>query len=152
MKNKDPSNNKTIVLSNNSRIKKPPLLLCNNPYNNIHQKMFKNNTLNHVYTMNNFKQHLDYNSHNINKDRKRKPIRNDLFKKWIQDIDKDYDKKFGKNHLFIDNFDLYPEKPRLSPIIEKRKVKISVELNNLDDLIKLTEMYPMAIDVPERCA
>ena len=140
--NKDPSNNKIkFVLPKKSKIKKPPLLLCNNPHNNIHQKLFRNNTLNHIYTMNRFKQHLDYNSYNINKDRKRKPFRNDLFKKWVQDIDKDYDRKFGKNHLFIDDFDfdLYPEKPRLPPIIEKRKVNINVELNNLDDLIKLTE-------------
>lgn len=148
--NKDPSNNKIkLVIPKKSKIKKPPLLLCNNPHNNIHQKMFRNNTLNHIYTMNRFKQHLDYNSYNINKDRKRKPMRNDLFKKWVQDIDKDYDRNFGKNHLFIDDFDfnLYPEKPRLPPIIEKRKVNINVELNNLDDLIKLTDKYPMAVDV-----
>ena len=51
---KDLSNNKNIklVLPKNSGIKKHPLLLCNNPHNNIQRKMFRNNTFNHIYNMN----------------------------------------------------------------------------------------------------
>ena len=48
--------------------------------------------------------------------RKRKPIRRDLFKQWVRQIDVDYQKKFGKDDFYIDHykkFELYPDKPRL---------------------------------------
>ena len=80
---------------------------------------------------------------------KKKPIRSDLFKKWIRDIDIDYGKKFGKDDFYIDNyknFELYPDKPNLPPIIEKKKITIQVEINNLNDLIALTEKYPIKFD------
>ena len=150
---KDISNNKTIknILPKNSGIKKPPLLLCNNPYNNIHKKLFRNNTYNHIYNMNRLRLSLDNNRYLKEPLRKRKkPIRRDLFKKWINDIDMDYRKKFGKDDFYIDNyknFELYPDKPNLPPIIEKKKISIQVEINNLNDLIELTEKYPIKYDV-----
>ena len=150
---KDISNNKTIknILPKNSGIKKPPLLLCNNPYNNIHKKLFRNNTYNHIYNMNRLRLSLDnykYSSNSIPK--RRKPIRRDLFKKWVRDIDMDYQKKFGKDNFYIDDenqTEVYLDKPNLPPIIEKKKISIQVEINNLNDLIELTEKYPIKYDV-----
>jgi len=148
MKIKDLSNNNNLrlILPNNSGIDKQPLLLCNTPHNNIKQKMFKNNTFNQIYNMNRLKVCLDnYTYQEGLETPERKPIKG-TFKKWVKDIDMDYQKKFGKDDFYIDNyrkFELYPEKSKLPPIIEKKKIIIKVEINNLDDLIALTENYPL---------
>ena len=101
--------------------------------------------------MNRLRLSLDNNKYSSEPLKKRtKPIRRDLFKKWIRDIDMDYRKKFGKDDFYVDNykkFELYPDKPNLPPIIEKKKISIQVEIKNLNDLIELTEKYPMKYDV-----
>lgn len=150
MKIKDSSgnNNLKLILPNKSGIKKSPLLLCNNPHNNIHQKMYKNNTFNQIYNMNRLKLSLDNYTHpKQTPPRKRKPIRSDIFKEWVRNIDVDYQKKFGKDDFYIDHykkFELYPDKPK---IIEKKKINIQIEINNLNDLLSLTEKYPLKFDV-----
>ena len=109
MKIKDPSGNKNLklILPNKSGIKSP-LLLCNNPHNNIHQKMYKNNMFNQIYNMNRLKLSLDnYTYPKQTPPRKRKPIRRDLFKQWVRQIDVDYQKKFGKDDFYIDHYNLY---------------------------------------------
>jgi len=153
--NKDISNNKLkLVLPIDSKIispiKKPPLLLCNGENDKYKKNLFRNNTYNHIYTMNRFKSCLD--NRNVSGTRRvnfRKPIKRDMFKKWVQEIDNDYKKKFIQDDFYIKNksFELYPEKTRLPPIIEKEKININVELNNLDDLIALTDEYPIKFNV-----
>ena len=39
---------------------------------------------------------------------------------------------------------MYPDKPK---IIEKKKINIQIEINNLNDLLSLTEKYPLKFDV-----
>ena len=153
---KDLSNNKTIknILPKNSGIKKPPLLLCNDPYNNIHKKLFRNNTYNNVYNMNRLRLSLDNYKYSSNpRPNRTKPIRRDLFKKWIRDIDTDYQKKFGKDDFYIDHYksstliNVRNIIAKLPTIIEKKKISIQIEINNLNDLIELTEKYPIKHDV-----
>ncbi|MBC8306196.1 MAG: AAA family ATPase, partial [Pelagibacterales bacterium] len=65
----------------------------------------------------------------------------------VRNIDVDYQKKFGKDDFYIDHykkFELYPDKPK---IIEKKKINIQIEINNLNDLLSLTEKYPLKFDV-----
>lgn len=154
---KDISNNKLkLVIPTDVKIKypikNPPLLLCNGGNNYNNKKMFKNNTYNHIYTMNRFKSCLDNRnvseSMKVNNLRKR-PIRRDMFKQWVQNIDNDYKKKFIQDDFYIKSksFELYPEKKRLPPIIEKEKININVELNNLDDLISLANKYPIKFNI-----
>ena len=100
--------------------------------------------------MNRFKSCLD--NRNVSGTKRvnfRKPIKRDMFKKWVQDVDNDYKKKFIRDDFYIRNksFELYPEKKSLPPIIEKEKVNINVELKNLDDLIALTDKYPIKFNV-----
>ena len=155
--NKDLSNNKLkLVIPKdakiNSPIKKPPLLLCNGENDKYKKNLFRNNTYNQIYTMNRFKSCLDnrnaFGSKRINNLRRR-PIRRDMFKKWVQEVDNDYKKKFIQDDFYIRNksFELYPEKPPLPPIIEKERININVELNNLDDLIALIDKYPIKFNV-----
>ena len=152
---KDISNNKLkLVIPTDSKIKspikKPPLLLCNGGNDKYKKNLFKNNAYSHIYTMNRFKSCLD--NRNVSGTKRvnfRKPIKRDMFKKWVQDVDNDYKKKFIRDDFYIRNksFELYPEKKSLPPIIEKEKVNINVELKNLDDLIALTDKYPIKFNV-----
>ena len=150
---KDLSNNKHIktIFPNNSGIKKPPLLLCNNPHYNVHKKLFRNNTLNHIYNMNRLKLSLDNSRYSCRQlEKRKKPIRRDLFKQWVKEIDLDYQKKFGKNNNYQDdykNLNLYPDKPDLPPVVKKKKITIEIEINNLNDLIGLTDKYPLQYDI-----
>lgn len=140
MKIKDNSNNKFYL----PPIKKTPLLLCNESQKKLNKKMFRNNTFNHIYSMNCLKNNLDLNR-KYNKE-KRKPINRHLFKQWVKDIDEDYQRKFCKKNFLIENynFQMYPDK---KPILKKKKINIEVKINNLQDLIDLADKYPISFDI-----
>ena len=102
--------------------------------------------------MNSIKVSLDnYNDNKINTNIKRnRPINNTLFKKWVRNIDLDYQQKFGTDDFYINEyrqFELYPDKPSLPPIIKMEKINIKVEINNLNDLIALTDKYPLKFNI-----
>ena len=141
MKIKDTSNNKFYL----PPIKKTPLLLCNDSQKNLNKKMFRNNTFNHIYSMNSLKNNLDL-SRKYNDREKRKPINRQLFKQWVRDIDEDYQRKFCRKNFLLDNyeFQLYPDK---KPILKIEKINIEVKLNNLQDLIDLANKYPLKYNV-----
>ena len=147
---KDVSNNKLkLIIPSYTKIK-PPLLLCNGKNDKYKKNLFRNNAYNHIYTMNRFKSCLD--NRNVSRTRNvnfRRPIRRDMFKQWVQNIDNDYKKKFIQEDFYAKskNFELYPEKKRLPPIVEKEKININVELNNLDDLISLANKYPIKFNI-----
>ena len=140
MKIKDNSNNKFYL----PPIKKTPLLLCNDSQKNLNKKLFRNNTFNHIYTMNSLKKNLDLQQNYNRLHTQRKPVNRQLFKQWIRDIDDDYQRKFCKKNFLVDNYDfeMYPDKP-----IIKKKININVNINNLKDLIELADKYPLKHDI-----
>lgn len=51
----------------------------------------------------------------------------------------------NKTNNYYDTFKLPPPNPIIE--IKKRKINIKIEINNLDDIIKLIEKYPLSFDV-----
>ena len=169
--NGNKNNNKNITndLSNNKLLKqiynKNQLLLKNKPYYNNYNNRYKKNNLNLNMSRKypyNIKDSLDlhnyrentYWNNNYNKKWKRRYQEKKEFKELINDLNEELEKNMKNlNTPFF--LPTYQERdlekgflniPPPLPKVEMKKVNIRVEINTLDDILKLIDDYPIKHD------
>ena len=170
--NGNKNNNKNITndLSNNKLLKqiynKNQLLLKNKPYYNNYNNRYKKNNLNLNMSRKypyNIKDSLDlhnyrentYWNNNYNKKWKRRYQEKKEFKELINDLNEELEKNMKNlNTPFF--LPTYQERdlekgflniPPPLPKVEMKKVNIRVEINTLDDILKLIDDYPIKHDI-----